>query len=104
MKAYQVSNYEGHSEIVFADTPGKAKNGVVHLWDDFIELSAIRRPEFDGYADKGTVPVEVLLAHGWWWECHKCGDRVYEENSQIIDGIVYCDKCEGGDPNASHSN
>jgi hypothetical protein len=89
MKAYKVSNYEGYGEIVFAESPGQAKAHVSALDNDFLELSAKRAPEFDSYINQEITP-EILLQHGWWFECNKCGQAVYQDEAKVIDGKVYC--------------
>ena len=88
LKAYKVSNDE-YAEVVFAETPGKAKTKAIYLDDDFIELSACRAPEFDQYAGQVITP-EIYLKYGWWWTCLSCGRAVFEEDALVKDGEVYC--------------
>ena len=88
LKAYKVSNDE-YAEVVFAETPGKAKTMAIYLDDDFIELSACRAPEFDQYLGQEITP-EIYLKHGWWWTCRSCGRAVFEEFALIKYGEVYC--------------
>lgn len=97
MKAYHVhdkgnSNEEAYHEIVFAETPAQAKykseaysNGVP--WTD---IAAIRKPQFDQYAESGVIPRSAYVADGWYFECDQCGSlfATNEVNEQII-----CDFC-----------
>jgi len=96
MKCYGVTAElaEG-TEIVFAPDATKARQ--MALGSDtlnnceYIELRAKRYPEFDSYAP-GPVPVEVLLANGWWWPCSRCGKYVYKSDPHHIihKGDVWC--------------
>ena len=89
MKAYQVSNYEGYGEIVFAETPGQAKTHTRDLDDDFIDLSVRRAPEFDQYMGQ-TITPEILFKHGWWLTCQSCGRQVDGDSGTVVDGEPYC--------------
>lgn len=95
MKAYICSNDE-YSTVVFAETRGKARTMAKanDLFDftDWIDISVRRAPEFDSFAEQGYVPKEVLIKHGWWWEC-KCGTPQYEETAIVINDSVFCEKC-----------
>lgn len=77
MQAYQIENPDGYSEIIHAETRGKAKSMAANtIGVDFIEAQIERTPEFDGY---DPVPAEVFLANGWWLECAHCYHRVEDE-------------------------
>lgn len=105
MKAYIArDNYGDHgSRVVFAETPGQAKNmayGEFEGWVEWLDIRVRRAPEYDTWYDEsGKVPIEVLLADGWHWECAalECRTQVYEDNAKIIDGVVFCKKCGGKD-------
>lgn len=107
--AYVVrDNDEGGTVVVFAKSAVAARRiGARELDIDFESVESCRRaPEFDGYASAGTVPNNVLLDHGWWFECSGCYrhissdlDALYEYRDRIrsitlnpvfIGEIVYC--------------
>lgn len=104
MKAYHVydkenSGEEALHEIVFAESPAQAKykseaysNGVP--WTD---ISAIRKPQFDQYAETGNIPKSAFIADGWYFECDQCGSF---SATNEVGGKVICDFClEEGDGN-----
>jgi hypothetical protein len=107
--AFVVSdNYEDGSVVVFAKTAVAARRyGANELDIDFESVESCRRaPEFDAYAEQGRVPNDVLLEHGWWFECYGCcrridssleGEHDYGSRSRTITlkpvfsgDIVYC--------------
>jgi hypothetical protein len=77
-KAFQVSDTDGHGVIVFANTAVAARRiGANELNIEFECVDSCRRkPEFDKYAANAFVPKEVLLDHGWTFECFGCGRDV----------------------------
>ncbi|PWK05324.1 hypothetical protein [Tumebacillus permanentifrigoris] len=97
LKAYLVTEDDGdNSEIVFAHTNGQAKLiGLGRDWSygEFTEMRALRRPEYDRYAEQGWVPKEELLKDGWWFDCH-CGYARRDFNAIVIREDVYCEKCQ----------
>lgn len=81
LKAYEVrDDYEGHCVIRFATNSATARREGANELD--IEWTSVescqRKPEFDQYAP-GPVPAQVLIEHGWWFECWHCGRRVTED-------------------------
>jgi len=77
LRAFQVDmdDYEGmKSVVVFAKSSAEARRkGANQLDTDFEDVSSCRRKsEFDQYAERGFVPIEVLIDHGWWCECTGC--------------------------------
>lgn len=97
-KAYIArDNWGDHgSRVVFAHTPGQAKNNAVGEfdgWVEFLDIRIRRAPEYDMYWELGEVPKRVLLADGWYWECHGCSTHAYEDNAVIVDNVVWCRKC-----------
>lgn len=102
MKAYYVTEigYGEYSRIIFAESRNKAKaEGAAELDRDYMEVTAVRAPKYDQYADDMAVPVEVLLQDGWWFTCHgiNCGKQIYqdeiESGGRVIDGFPYCAEC-----------
>lgn len=97
MKAYHVhdkenSGEEACHEIVFAETPAQAKykseaysSGVP--WTD---IAAIRKPQFDQYAETGEIPRSAYIADGWYFECDRCGSFSAQNE---VNGEVICDFC-----------
>lgn len=82
---------EAPASIVFAKTPGQAKcKSEAYGEYDFTELHAIRKPQFDIYADKGDVPQKDLLADGWWFEekCAVCGKYRIVSQGPLEDGEI----------------
>lgn len=95
IRAYSVQGNNGGC-VVFATTNVIARReGAERLECSFAEVESCRlAPEFDSYAEAGSVPRQVLVEkHGWWQYCACCEDtvnaltrgRVWDEDS------VYCD-------------
>lgn len=79
IKAYTVTDEygEGHAVVRFAHHNVVARrDGANELNLEFESVSCRRSPEFDGYADAGSVPPLALIDHGWWLECLQCGTRL----------------------------
>ena len=85
---------EAH-QIVFAETAGKAKylSEAYYMNGDYTEIKAKRAPEFDQYADQQKVPKEVMLQHGWRYECEICFAYT-DEDGVVINDDVYCEECQ----------
>ena len=114
LKAYEIYTNDGDEgvAIVWAKTPGKAKNIALYYdsYDmcEYTELRAKRFPQFDKYAESKKIPIKELLAVGWWFYCDNCGrpniteDDVNDGNAFIIDrendnevlGGVICAECK----------
>lgn len=81
MKAYTVTDgdgEEGGTVIVFATNGASARRhggGEIGCGWEGVE-SCTRSPEYDQYASVGKVPADVLIADGWWYECHHCSRKV----------------------------
>ena len=102
LKAYSFTDEQtGYDEIEWFETAGQAKRYFANENTlDFCDVRVYRVPWADEYWSKGYVPPEVCLAHGWWFECNRCGRVVTEENLGEINGKdVYCDECrpKGGE-------
>lgn len=102
LKAYSFTDEEtGYTQIEWFETAGQAKRYFANENTlDFCDVRVYRVPWADEYQSKGEVPPEVCLAHGWWFECNRCGRVVTEENLGEINGKdVYCDECrpKGGE-------
>jgi hypothetical protein len=87
LKAYEVrDDYEGHCVIRFAANNATARReGANELdieWENVEHCQ--RKPEFDQYAP-GPVPADVLIEHGWWFECWHCDRRVSEDLKQEVE-------------------
>ena len=93
LKAFFVRDKDhDHCEIIFAETPGKAKqlSEAAH-WDNFTEIQANRAPQFDPYASLGFVPTKALLQDDWQFECGDCYKELsIEDNPVVADEHVYC--------------
>jgi hypothetical protein len=92
LKAYHVSNDDGYGQIIFAETPGKAK-ARNSFYADFLELRATRAKWADKYQGQ-KIPKQAYLENGWWFEC-KCLEMQTEETAIVIDEVIYCEKCVG---------
>lgn len=107
LKAFHIrdkenSGEEACHEIVFAETAAQAKyiseaysNGVP--WTD---ISAVRKPQFDQYAETGIIPKSAYIADGWYFECDACGSfsATHENGEKVL-----CEDCYEevkGDENA----
>ena len=60
-------------------------NGVP--WTD---ISAVRKPQFDQYAEDGIIPKSAYIADGWYFECDVCGSF---SATNEVEGKVLCDSC-----------
>lgn len=90
-----------YQSIVFAPKRSKAMyNSEAYGLVDFIDVRALRKPQFDKYAEQGFVPKQALLEDGWWFECYgrnergtPCCERLtIDDKPLIIDEGVYCNK------------
>jgi hypothetical protein len=88
LKAYIVTeDDEGHSCLIFATNSATARReGAGELGTEWDGIESCRRaPQFDEYAEIGTVPVMVLIEYGWWYECSHCGRRVHKGMEDDLD-------------------
>lgn len=71
--------------------------GAETLGEDFDYLECSRSPEFDHFAEEGSVPTKALLEAGWWFECHHCHKKLPDEDFRPLENVaidgdfVYCD-------------
>jgi len=81
MKAWVVTEEcEGKAQVIFHTHGMAAKRlGAQELNTDFDGVTLKRAKEFDDYAEKGYVPVAVLIENGWWVECWGCNREMREE-------------------------
>jgi len=98
-KAWCISNSgdssDDHDCIVFTETAGKARVlGMFEFGCDFIDINVRREKKYDEFAERGYIPVDMLLKDGWWFECSGCFSKVNKENNVLIRGKnVYCPDC-----------
>lgn len=99
MKAYGVqaaTRGDEYGEIVFAATPGKAKQAACSELDcEWLDIISCRRtPEYD-HLFPGPVPRKTLLEDGWTFECGACYRRVWDSPEVVWVGQEPCcdDKC-----------
>lgn len=79
MKAYVVTDDDG-CVVTFAKHAVVARReGACEIGTDFECVSCRRAPEFDQYAEQGFVPDQVLVEHGWWFECMQCSQKICSE-------------------------
>ena len=101
LKCYHMSDLEGeHQQLIFAENRSQAIiRSDAYQWDgDYIRVRAIRQPQYDAYAQLGSVPKEILLEDGWWFECHGddehgrrcCKVLTIEDEPLVVDDLVYC--------------
>ena len=92
--AYQVSEEMDGQAVVVFDSHGLSarRRGACELGTDFESVTCSRAKHFDEFASKGFVPMEELIAAGWWYECYGCGDRVTDETEGvlIVENSIYC--------------
>lgn len=62
--------------------------GAEQLGEDFDYLDCNRSPEFDQFAKDKKVPTKALLEAGWWFECHKCGKKLPDEDFNPIEELA----------------
>ena len=87
LKAYMCTHddSDGHATIVFAESPGKAKQEYCSQADaEYTDVRATRKPVFDQHSP-GPVPVLELLEDGWWFECAGCSTRISFDGDQFIE-------------------
>lgn len=77
MKCYLTSTADGeHQELVFAEKRSDAiRKSEAIQWDEYINVRAVRQPDYDKYAEQRYVPKEVLIQDGWWFECYGVNER-----------------------------
>lgn len=64
---------EGHGTIVFHHHGLAARRlGASELGCEEESVECKRAPEYDQYAEKGSIPKKILLENGWWFECDGC--------------------------------
>lgn len=102
MKCYLTSTADGeHQELVFAEKRSDAiRKSEAIEWDVYINVRAIRKPDYDQYAEQRYVPKEVLIRDGWWFECYGYNERgnncckvlTAEDKPLVWDDHVYCNQ------------
>jgi len=77
---YEPGGYsDSQSEVVYATTERGAQIKGLHalqfrdvqVWR-IADIDVRREPDFDPYMP-GPVPKDVLLRHGWWFDCGRLG-------------------------------
>lgn len=110
MLAYAVlENDERTGGIIYATSNIAARRQGANEYGDG-ELSYVtcnRAPWADRYHGK-PIPIDLMVLHGWWFECGHCGKRIDEdllwekqiEPEDLIGfehSVSYCDaRCEAG--------
>jgi hypothetical protein len=114
-QAFVVYDDDDGAVVVFEKTAVAARRIGARVLDTYFEYieSCRRAPEFDEYAGSG-VPNDVLLEHGWWFECYGCqrrisrdleGEHFYGDRSRDItlkpvfvgDAVYCCPSCKARD-------
>lgn len=94
MKAY-IYEHDGNSDIVWADTVGKAKYLIsLESGEDFTQIRITRAAWADQYLDMELIPDEVYLQNGFGVMCKNCGKIVYQDEAIIRNGYAYCVDCD----------
>lgn len=104
MPAYCITTPdEDTSYIVFADSPGRAKqscDAMAHY--EFIEIRAKRLPQFDHFEGLGHVPLSAALAAGWYTRCRGCEMPIHDgDEFKLIDDETWeahCATCASEGP------
>lgn len=100
LKAYSVlEEDEGTGGIVFARHSIVAlREGASRFGDgDIRGWQARRAPWADEFAESGRVPFAVRFDHGWWCECHACGQTIREDAEDDSGEPLEFDIVEYGD-------
>lgn len=99
LKAYAWDDeFYGDTQIVWAETAGKAKALIVAEYDErFTDVRVYRLPWADKYRDLDDIPAEVYLENGWDITCAKCGGRVSADTAVLTDTYVLCSECANKD-------
>lgn len=93
-RAWKVTDEE-FAEIVYADTRNRARQiGSGRLDRDYVEVTARRAAEFDGYAPHGPTSRELFDEFGWWFECQTCcGTAAKDSGGSMDSGEATCATC-----------
>lgn len=81
-KAYAVlEEVENTGGIVFAKHAIVARREGANQFagGEFDYVSCRRAAWADEFAENGDVPISVMVAHGWHFECGSCGSRIDED-------------------------
>lgn len=104
LRAFKVSDRcEEYQEVVFARTRGEAmRRPDFAAYCDFIDVRAVRAPQFDDCAcvggDKANGPTaREYLERDWWYPCCDCDRQVWgmDEAARFTEGdrFVLCERC-----------
>lgn len=110
MKAWKCTSdhcVEGYTLIRFADTASKARADASHTEEfhdlDYVDIRAVRAPEFDGREENPPELRELVEEHGWWTRCSTCECRIDSDGAHphgasevpaVWDGeYPYCANC-----------
>lgn len=78
--AWKVTDEDGQGCIVFHSHGLAARRlGAGELGSEYEYVECCREKQYDEYSELGKVPTKVLLENGWWFECHYCGMKVYDD-------------------------
>ncbi|MBO9459007.1 hypothetical protein [Labrenzia sp. R5_0] len=94
-KAYSVQEtFEHTGAIIFAERNIEARKWGAGEFNDgeLGGLMVYRAPWADRYREYGKIPASEMIAHGWWFECVECGERLSEDwlydNRRSLDDII----------------
>ena len=88
-----IEELEGTGAIYFAKHAITAKKAFAneHNDGDLGGITCRRAAWADDYADK-PLPANLMVEHGWWFECVECGNRIelqnFEDEGRDISAIV----------------
>lgn len=98
LKAYRLCCHDDdHGQrVVFAETSKSARGrrGNDYCDCEYIDLRALRAPEFDECAP-GPVTIQQYLDRGWHWECGGCHRFVYGDDKPLVvgDHVYHSKEC-----------
>ena len=112
MRAYHVTDGDDYSDVVFAETPGKAKL-LTDWWCEvpFISLRVRRAAAFDDV--DGRITQRHYLERGWRTSCYWCdavldneddASEYHPASKAVFDGMdnAFCsDECRDNHPGST---
>lgn len=93
-KAWKATDGE-FTEIVYADKRNLARQrGAGRLDREYMEVTAVRAPEFDRYAPTGPTQRELFEEFGWWFECGTCAGMASRDGgARFLEREPVCAVC-----------
>lgn len=90
LKAYAVTEEdEGTGGIVFARSKRSAISRGAPEYGGEPEYYTAHRAEWADEFAPGPVPFKAMFEHGWWQDCHHCGQRISTDECDADEDLVF---------------